>query len=69
MHESQMSKAFFSIMSVDPMPAWYRTMWMASPGVVFLPSVEKIDCVGNTGVQLTVGRYGVLVDVGYGLGS
>jgi hypothetical protein len=25
--------------------------------------------VGNTGVQLTVGRYGVLVDIGYGLGS
>jgi hypothetical protein len=25
--------------------------------------------VGNTGVQLTVGRYGVLVDVGYGSGS
>jgi hypothetical protein len=25
--------------------------------------------VGNTGVQLTVGRYGVLVDVGCGLGS
>jgi hypothetical protein len=43
MHESRMSKPFFSIMSADPMPAWYRTMWMASPGVVFLPSVEKID--------------------------
>jgi hypothetical protein len=28
-----------------------------------------IICVGNTGVQLTVGRYGVLVDVGCGLGS
>jgi hypothetical protein len=25
--------------------------------------------VGNTGVQLTVGRYGVLVDVGCGFGS
>jgi hypothetical protein len=25
--------------------------------------------VGNTGVQLTVGRYSILVDVGYGLGS
>jgi hypothetical protein len=25
--------------------------------------------VGNTGVQLTVGRYNVLVDVGCGLGS
>jgi hypothetical protein len=28
-----------------------------------------IVVVGNTGVQLTVGRYGVLVDIGCGLGS
>jgi hypothetical protein len=30
---------------------------------------RRILSVGNTGVQLTVGRYGVLVDVGCGLGS
>jgi hypothetical protein len=38
-----MSKAFHSIMSTNPIPAWYRTIWMASPGVVFLPSVDEID--------------------------
>jgi hypothetical protein len=28
-----------------------------------------LDSVGITGVQLTVGRYSILVDIGYGLGS
>jgi hypothetical protein len=28
-----------------------------------------LESVGNTGVQLTVGRYGFLVDIGCGLGS
>jgi hypothetical protein len=31
--------------------------------------LPKIVSVGITGVQLTVGRYSILVDVGYGLGS
>jgi hypothetical protein len=32
-------------------------------------SDQNILIVGNTGVQLTVGRYGVLVDVGCGFRS
>jgi hypothetical protein len=36
---------------------------------VFLYKETSIVTVGNTGVQLTVGRYSVLVDVGCRLGS
>jgi hypothetical protein len=35
---------------------------------VFIDTARKVT-VGNTGVQLTVGRYSVLVDVGYGFRS
>jgi hypothetical protein len=31
--------------------------------------LRSVVGVGNTGVQLTIGRYSVLVDVGCGLGS
>jgi hypothetical protein len=37
--------------------------------MVDLALVRNVRTVGNTGVQLTIGRYSVLVDVGCGLGS
>jgi hypothetical protein len=40
--------------------------WISEVGTGLLFDVLT---VGNTGVQLTVGRYSVLVDVGCGLGS
>jgi hypothetical protein len=38
-----MPKPFKQNMSGKPVPAFYPAIWIASPNIVFLPSVENID--------------------------
>jgi hypothetical protein len=38
-----MAKPFKQSMSGKPVPAFYPAIWIASPSLVFLPSVANID--------------------------